>query len=209
MEDDVSPRWLQWAREIQSLAQIGLTFSDNEHQRENFRRLQEIAAEMVQDRTGRDKGELMEIFASQPGYATAKVDVRGACLRGDRILLVRERVDGRWCMPGGWADVGEYPSDMVAREVLEESGFRVRPRKVVGIYDANRGGRPLEFFHAYKLVFLCDILDGSPQTSLETVDVGFFRFDDLPELSTNRTDRRHLREVLAHARDPGRPAAFD
>jgi ADP-ribose pyrophosphatase YjhB (NUDIX family) len=209
MESGADPRWLEWAREIQSLAQIGLTFADNDHQRENFQRLLEIAAEMLQERTGRDRGELMEVFSSQAGYPTAKVDVRGACLRGDRILLVRERADGRWCMPGGWADVGEYPSDMVAREVREESGLLVRARKVVGVFDANRGGTPLEFFHAYKIVFLCDILGGTPQAGLETLDVGFFPFDDPPELSENRTDRRHLREVLAHAREPGRAVAFD
>jgi ADP-ribose pyrophosphatase YjhB (NUDIX family) len=98
---------------------------------------------------------------------------------------------------------------MVAREVWEESGFRVRPRKVIGVFDANRGGRPLELYHAYKIVFLCEITGGEATPSNETAAVGFYDFDDLPPLSTNRTHPRHLAEVRAHLQDPDRPAAFD
>jgi ADP-ribose pyrophosphatase YjhB (NUDIX family) len=206
---DTDPQWMKWARELQALSQIGLTFSKNEHETKNFERLAEIAAEMVQRQTGYDSSRLLERFSAQPGYATAKIDVRGAVIREGRILLVQERTDQRWCMPGGWADVGEYPSAMVAREVLEESGFTVRPAKVIGVFDANREGRPMEFFHAYKIVFLCEILSGEPTPSIETQDVGFFDFARLPELSTNRTNLRHLEEVQAHLRDPWRPAAFD
>jgi len=209
MSQEQGPRWLDWAREIQSLSQIGLTFSKNEHERKNFERLREIAAEMTSAQTDRTQEELLEAFSAQPGYATAKIDVRGAVVREGRILLVQERTDGLWCMPGGWADVGEVPSQMVAREVSEESGFAVRPAKVIGVFDANRGGRPLEFFHAYKIVFLCEITGGEPKASLETSDVGFFAFDDLPPLSPNRTNLRHLREVQAHLSDGNRPAAFD
>ena len=114
-----------------------------------------------------------------------------------------------WCMPGGWADVGDFPSEMVIREVWEESGFRVVPRKVVGVYDANRDGLPLEFYHAYKIIFLCEITGGQARPSYETAAVGFFPFDDLPPLSSNRTNDRHLMEVLAHLNDPNRLAAFD
>ena len=105
--------------------------------------------------------------------------------------------------------MGDVPSEMVAREVREESGFEVEPRKVIGVYDANRGGRPLELYHAYKIVFLCEIVGGGASASDETLAVDFFRFDDLPPLSTERTHERHLAEVLAHLEDDGRPAAFD
>ena len=203
------PKWLEWARELQALSQIGLTFSTNEHERANFQRLAEIAAEMAQDQTGMDSAHLLQTFKVQPGYATAKIDVRGAVVREGKILLVQERSDQLWCMPGGWADVGEYPSSMVAREVLEESGFTVQPVKVVGDFDANRAGRRLQFFHAYKIVFLCQIVSGEPQTSIETQDVAFFDFNDLPDLSPNRTNVRHLQEVQAHLLDPARAAAFD
>jgi ADP-ribose pyrophosphatase YjhB (NUDIX family) len=203
------PRWLAWAREIQALSQTGLTFAHSDYETLRYQRLTEIAAEIVRDYTGLSEERLVEDFTMQPGYATPKVDVRGAVVRDGKILLVQERVDERWCMPGGWADVGDLPSEMVAREVWEESGYHVVPRKVVGVFDANRSGRPLELYHAYKLVFLCEITGGEARPSHETLDVGFFAFDDLPPLSANRTNERHLAEVRSHLRDPGRAAAFD
>jgi ADP-ribose pyrophosphatase YjhB (NUDIX family) len=145
----------------------------------------------------------------QPGYATPKVDVRGAVIRDGKILLVQERSDERWCMPGGWADVGDLPSDTVEREVWEESGFEVVARKVIGVYDANRSGIPLEFYHAYKIVYLCQIVGGEARPSNETLAAAFFSFDELPPLSAERTSERHLAEVSAHYQDPHRPAAFD
>lgn len=203
-------RWLEWAREIQALCQTGLAFSQTDYDTERYRRLMEISAEIVHGYTGQEKKTLVENFMAQPGYATPKVDVRGAVLREGKILLVQERADQRWSMPGGWADVGDHPSEMVVREVFEESGFHVEPAKVVGVFDANRdGGGPLEFFHAYKVVFLCTLVGGEARPSDETLAVGFFDFDDLPELSLSRTNKRHLAEVLAHHRDTGRAAAFD
>jgi ADP-ribose pyrophosphatase YjhB (NUDIX family) len=112
-------------------------------------------------------------------------------------------------MPGGWADVGDLPSEMVTREVREESGFEVEPRKVIAVFDANRGGAPLSFYHAYKVVFRCDLIGGEARPSPETSAVDFFPFDQLPPLSSARTNERHLAEVQAHLEDPGRPAAFD
>ena len=203
------PYWLEWAREIQSLSQTGLTYSDNDYNTQRYRRLMDIAAEIVHSHTGLPKQPVLENFLMQLGHATPKVDGRGAVVRDGEILLVQERSDERWCMPGGWADVGELPSEMVAREVWEESGFRVVPRKVVGVYDANRSGVPLEFYHAYKIVFLCDIAGGEARPSDETLAVDFFGFDDLPPLSNERTNEQHLAEVLAHLQDHNRPAAFD
>ena len=209
MTDTLVPRWLEWAREIQALSQTGLAFTSSDYETQRYRRLMEIAAEIVSHHTGLAEERLLSDFARQPGYATPKIDVRGAVVRDEQILLVQEWTDERWCMPGGWADVGDLPSGTVVREVWEESGFHVVPRKVVGVFDANRSGRPLEFYHAYKVIFLCDISGGEACPSNETLAVGFFRFDDLPPLSANRTNERHLAEVLAHLRDPGRPTAFD
>lgn len=203
------PRWLEWAREIQALCQTGLAFAAPGYDRERYRRLAGIAAEIAAEHSTLDAAALTENFVAHPGYATPKVDVRAAVVRDGRILLVQERTDGRWAMPGGWADVGETPSEMVVREAFEESGFDVAPRKVIGVFDANRGGRPLELFHAYKVVFLCDIVGGEARASDETLAVDFFPFDALPPLSEQRTNRRHIDEILAHLADPGRPAAFD
>ncbi len=209
MKEDVVPQWLQWAREIQALSQTGLTYASSDYETQRYERLAEIAAQIVHTNTGLPKERLLQDFALQAGYATPKVDVRGAVIRDSQILLVQERVDELWCMPGGWADVGDLPSEMVVREVWEESGFHVVPRKVIGVYDANRSGRPLQLYHAYKVIFLCDLVGGEARPSDETLDVGFFPFDDLPPLSTNGTHQRHLVEVEAHLHDPGRPAAFD
>ncbi len=209
MTETNPPRWLAWAREIQALSQTGLTYAENEYQRLRNQRLAEIAAEIVESHAGLPRQALVAGFVDQPGYATPKVDVRGAVIREGQILLVQERADGRWTMPGGWADVGESPSEMVVREVWEESGLRVVPRKIVGVYDANRSGRPLALYHAYKIVFLCEVVGGQPRPSHETLAVGFFDFDDLPPLSSNRTHERHLAEVRAHLADARRPAAFD
>ncbi len=203
------PSWLEWAREIQQLSQTGLAFATTGYETQRYTRLNEIAAEMVAAHTTLPPAELTANFSAQPGYATAKIDVRGAVVRDGRILLVQERRDRKWCMPGGWADVGDLPSDMVAREVWEESGFEVAPRKVLAVFDANRSGRPLEFYHAYKIIFLCEITGGGERPSDETMDVGFFDFDDLPPLSDQRTNKRHLAEVRAHLADADRPTAFD
>ena len=209
MAENTIPRWLEWAREIQALGQTGLTYSTSEFDTQRYQRLMEIAAEIVENYTKLPKESLIENFQIQPGYATPKVDVRGAIVRDGEILLVQERSDERWCMPGGWADVGDLPSEVVVREVWEESGFNVVAKKVIGVYDANRTGTPLEFYHAYKIVFLCELTGGQSRPSHETMSVGFFKFDDLPPLSLNRTNQRHLDEVVAHLRDPDRPAAFD
>ncbi len=203
------PPWLIWAREIQALSQTGLTFTTNEFDRQRFERLREIAAEIATRHVDLPLELCLQQFSAQTGYATPKIDVRGAVVRAGKILLVQEKLDQCWCMPGGWGDVGEKPSDMVAREVREESGFEVIPRKVVGVFDANREGRPMSFFHAYKIIFLCDIAGGEARPSAETLAVDFFDFDQLPPLSSSRTHPRHLAEVRAHLRDEQRVAAFD
>ncbi len=209
MADDPTPRWLEWAREIQALSQTGQAFTKSHYDRLSFQRLEKIAAEMLAEHSGLGAAEAARAFSLEPGYATPKVDVRAAVVQDGRILLVRETADGKWAMPGGWADVGDRPSETAERETMEESGFEVRARKLVGAFDANRGAKASMFFHAVKLVFLCDLLGGNARPSTETLEVGFFDFDDLPPLSEQRTNRRHLDEIRAHLRDPLRPAAFD
>ena len=204
-----APRWLQWARKLQALGQTGLTYHSDDHDTERYQLLLQIAAEMLQQQTTLEREPVLETFLMQPGYATPKVDVRGAVVQEGRILLVRERMDGRWSMPGGWADVGESAAQMVVREVREESGFVVTPRKVLGIFEENRQAVPQEFFHAYKIVFLCELTGGQARESFETSAVRFFDFDQLPPLSVVRTNQHQLDEVQAHLQDPQRPAAFD
>jgi ADP-ribose pyrophosphatase YjhB (NUDIX family) len=207
--NDNLPRWLAWAREIQALAQTGLHYAPDDYHRDRYRRLMQIAAEITAEHTGLAEAAVEKMFLEPRGYATPKIDVRGAVFRGGKILMVRERVDGGWCMPGGWGDVGELPSKMVEREVWEESGVTARASRIVGIFDANREDADREVMHAYKIVFLCDDLGGEPRPSNETSAAGFFGRDETPPLSDKRTSIRNLHEVFAHFDDPGLAPVFD
>jgi ADP-ribose pyrophosphatase YjhB (NUDIX family) len=203
------PKWLEWAREIQQLAQTGLAFATNEYEKKRYIRLLEIVSEIIQTHTQLDYGLVFKQLMSHPGYATPKIDIRAAVVLNNKILLVQEKSDLKWAMPGGWADVGDIPSEVAIRETFEESGFLVKPIKVVGIYDANRLGGNLEFFHAFKIVFLCDLIGGEPKVSNETLDVKFFSFDNLPPLSLNRTNQRHIDEIILHLNQETRKTFFD
>ncbi len=202
-------KWLKWAREIQALAQTGLAFAPNHYEIERNNRLIEIAAEIIAEHTNLGKEETAKTFMEQPGYATPKIDVRAAVVKNNQILLVKEITDKKWATPGGWADVGDMPAEVAVRETKEESGYEVKPLKVIGVFDANRNGRPMEFFHAFKIIFLCELTGGEAQTSDETEDVRFFDFDNLPPLSENRTNSKHINEILAHLEDNSRVTFFE
>lgn len=206
---EVTPRWLIWAREIQALSQTGLHYAENDYQRQRNQRLSEIAAEIISEHTGLETDSLVRTFQAQIGYATPRIDVRGAVFCHGKLLLVRERLDGGWTMPGGWADVGDLPSEAAEREVWEEAGFRVKALKVIGVYDANRA-EPLELFHAFKIVFLCEILSGEARPSDETSDVAFFSWDEIPNVfSGERTRLRHIQDAFAAYQDMSCPTVFD
>jgi ADP-ribose pyrophosphatase YjhB (NUDIX family) len=202
------PKWMDWAREIFSLSQAGLTYCKNEFDLERYRRLQEITGEMIASQSDLEKQAVLDSFSMQAGYVTPKIDVRGAVVNEGKILLIQERADDRWSMPGGWADLGNAPASVAEREVWEESGYRVKAEKVVAVLDANRI-EPMEFYHAYKIIFLCKLMGGDPRTSHETLAVDFFDPSALPPLSLLRTNEAMLAEVFAHVRDPRRPTAFD
>ncbi len=204
-----SQRWLEWAREIQAISQTGLYFCCNEFDQIRYRRLLDISSEIFAEYTGVSSERMQSLFLDETGYATPKVDVRAAIFRDGKILLVKEKMDGLWSMPGGWADVNEAPSAMVAREVREESGLDVRVDKLIGVFEANRDRDPVQVYHAYKVVFLCEILGGEMRTSNETTAVDLFPEDQLPPFSAQRTPPRVVEEAFAHLRDPQRPARFD
>ena len=137
------------------------------------------------------------------------MDVRAAVFREGLILLVKEPGEEGWSLPGGWADVGESPSEAAARETLEESGYRVRPVRLLAAYDRDRHGHPPIPYHVYKLVFLCEILDEAPSSNVDTGEVRFFGEKDLPELSISRVTLAQVSRFFEQDRDPGRPADFD
>ncbi len=214
--------WLDWARRLQAIAQTGLTFTHDDYDRERYEAVRALALEAIgrgsglADGTGPDSGleprafDLLEdLLKRESGYATPKVDVRAAVFRDERILMVQERSDGGWTLPGGWADVGDSPRSAVEREALEESGFEVRAVKLAAVYDRNRQGHTPHLFHIWKLFFLCEITGGSPRTSIETSAVDFFAEDALPALSLGRVTERQIRAMFEYHRDPERPPAFD
>jgi ADP-ribose pyrophosphatase YjhB (NUDIX family) len=204
------PQWLTWAKRIQAIAQTGRHFTRDHYDRERYDQLFEIAAEMMAAGAGMpDSEKLLDLFRQGYGYATPKVEVRGAVFREDEILLVREREDGGWTLPGGWADVGDSPSAMVVREVKEESGYDVRPRKLVAVFDRHRHPHPPEPTHAWKIFFLCDLLGGEATPSYETPEVGFFPRHQLPPLSAARITPYQIEHMFEHAAHPEWPATFD
>ncbi len=205
------PDWLRWGKELQAIAQIGLAYSGESHfDAERYARVREIAAEMISARGGIDHDVLLGFFRKETGYATPKIDVRGVVFREDRLLLVREIADGRWTLPGGWADVNQSPSESVVREVREESGYETRAMKLLSVYDRDTQGHTPPFpFHVYKLFILCELVGGRAATSTETSEVGFFAEDELPELSLSRVTPAEIRRAFEHWRDPDCPPDLD
>ena len=168
MDQQADPQWLSWTKRLQAIAQTGLTFTRDHYDHERYEELQAIAAEMMAVGSGiPDSQKVLDLFRGERGYATPKVEVRGAVVREDQILLVREREDGGWTLPGGWADVGESPSAMVVREVKEESGYEVVPRKLAAVFDRNKHPHPPEPTHAYKLYSCASCSAARPRRALK------------------------------------------
>ncbi|MBT3240293.1 MAG: NUDIX domain-containing protein [Chloroflexi bacterium] len=203
------PKWLTWGREIQAISQTGLAYVENEFDIQRYQRLQEISAEIISEYTGLGVSELVQDFNAQMGYATPKVDLRGAVFRDRKLLMVNEKADGSWAMPGGWADVGDVPSSGTEREILEETGIIARAIKLIGVYDNNRVG-DLRIHHAFKLVFLCEYLEGEPTPSNETLDVQYFERNEIPDqLLGTRTTVRQIEDAYAALADNKIAAVFD
>ena len=120
------PRWLSIAREVRAIAQTGLTFTADGFDQQRYARLRELAALMLAQGSAADYESILELLRQEKGYATPKVDVRGAAFVDGRVLMVREISDGKWTLPGGWADVNQSAGECVAREIAEESGFTAR-----------------------------------------------------------------------------------
>jgi len=205
----MQPKWLEWAQKIQATAQNGLTYSKNDFDIERYQHLQELAAEIIANHTNVEQSYLQDLFTQETGYATPKVDVRGAVFQDDKILLVKERSDGCWTLPGGWADVGESSSESVVKEILEESGYHTRATKLIAVYDRDKQGHPPHPNYIYKLFFQCELVGGSASISIETEDVGFFAEDNIPELSLGRILPNQITKLFEHYRNPNLAVEFD
>ena len=200
---------LTWARALEAIALNGLHFSRDVYDRERYLKLQKLAAEMLAAEIEVSLAQVREYWQGESGYITPKVDVRGGVFDGGRVLLVRERSDGRWTLPGGWVDVNDAPSEAVAREIREESGYEARAVKLAALVDKNRHPHPPGIHHIYKLFFLCEITGGSPSASNETDAVAFFSVRELPELSTGRVLASQIERLYEHRLNPALPTDFD
>jgi ADP-ribose pyrophosphatase YjhB (NUDIX family) len=207
------PDWLGWVARLQAIAQAGLELSEGVYDRERYAAVRALAAEIAAAHlelpTPAERMALDELLAGDGGYPTPKVDIRALVRRDPEVLLVREVADGRWSLPGGWADVGWAPAAMAEREVAEESGYRVRARRLLALWDrARHNPGPLPRT-VYKAAIACDLVGGSPRPSIETLEVGWFPLDALPELSTGRITAAQIRRLVELDNHPELPPDLD
>ncbi|GAN60665.1 ADP-ribose pyrophosphatase [Acetobacter cibinongensis] len=207
------PAWLIWARDIQAIAQTGLTYAQDPFDRERYEMLRTLAARMMAAGSAELEDRIETLFAQQHGYATPKLEVRvGVFDTQGRILMVREILDAnRWTIPGGWADANHTAAQCAAKEVWEETGYTVRITKLAMALDrTTQGHQPPEPFTVTKLFFLGEITGGSPTTSIETSEVRFFGQDGIPEdLSLGRVLPEQIAALFAHHKDPNKATDFD
>ncbi|MBT5875191.1 MAG: NUDIX hydrolase [Candidatus Latescibacteria bacterium] len=195
--------WVEWVKQVKAISQIGKQFSKDPYDLERYDQLQELSHEMFAQLGDAPKKKVDDFFIPDQGYATPKVDLRGAVFEEDRVLLVQERADGLWALPGGWADVCEPPSIGVVREIFEESGYRTKVRKLAAVKD--RGLHPFKPrypTHIYKMYFLCELVGGTPTVNLEVSDIDFFNLDGLPELSEGKTIAADIALMYEHHVSP-------
>lgn len=206
-------RLLELADEIRALATTGLHYTEGPFDRERYEKLLTLAAQLASHGAVADAERLELVFRSADrGYVTPKLDVRLAIFRGDEVLLVRERMDGRWAMPGGFVDVGDSPSEAALREAAEEAGVVARVQRLAGVFDTRlQPDCPPHLFHIHKLVFTGFLLDphADPRAGSEATDARYWPLSSLPELSLGRTLPLHLREALRVSRDPNALPYFD
>lgn len=205
----MEPKWLDWAKQLQSIAQAGIAYSKDKYDLERFEMLRELSVEMLAEHTEIDQTVIKDLFANDPGYPTPKIDVRAVIFENEKILMVKEETDQLWALPGGWGDIGMSPSEVAVTEVEEEAGLIVRPMKLIGIADKLKHPHPPAAYHSYKIFIQCEIVGGIAKPGMETTDVGFFAENNLPDLSTNRNTASQIKLAFKHMRNPNLPAFFD
>lgn len=197
MEQD--EKWLQWAVELQALAQAGLTYGKDIYDQERYQRIRDIAAEMVSHQTAIPMETVKDLFCEEAGYQTPKLDTRAAIFQGDKILLVHEK-DGTWSLPGGWCDVNISAAENVVKEVKDEAGLDVTADLVIAVQDREKHNRPVYANKICKIFFLCTVLGGQFVPNSETTESGYFGLDELPELATSKVTKAQI-QMCFEAKD--------
>lgn len=184
--------WLNWAVELQFIAQAGLTYSKNNFDKERFKRIREISAEIMSAKSGLTLEKVNDLFCNETGYQTPKIETRAAIFKDNKILLVKESSSGEWSLPGGWVDVNQSVRTNVIKEVKEEAGLDVIAERLIAIQDRNKHNVPSYAYGVCKIFILCDIIGGKFESNIETCDSSFFNIEDLPTLSVERNTKKQI-----------------
>lgn len=201
-------QWLQWAIELQALAQAGLTYSKDVYDLERFERIRAISAEILSSKSDIPVETVRELFCSEKGYQTPKIDTRAAIFKEGKILLVQER-DGRWTLPGGWCDVDISVAENTVKEVREEAGLEVKAQRLIAVQDRARHNLPPSAYGICKIFVLCTLIGGGFEENSETIDAGYFALDALPVLSADKTTYEQIEMCFAAAADESWQVLFD
>ena len=202
-------KWLEWAKQLQSIAQAGLTYSKDVYDLERFELIRNISVEMISQQADIDKTVIKDLFANETGYATPKVDIRSVVFKDNKILMVREKTDGNWSLPGGWGDIGLTPSEVAVKEVKEEAGIDVKVIKLISVLDKKCHPHPYSLYHVYKIFIQCEIIGGQPKEGIETSAVDFFAENELPSLSVARNTESQIQLAFKHLHNPQEMVLFD
>ena len=182
---------LKWAIEIQSIAQIGLTYTKDEYDKERYEQLRNIASEMLSYKTDIPVDKVKNLFCNEQGYQTPKLDTRAAIFKDDKILLVHEK-NGFWSLPGGWVDILESIESNTIKEVKEEAGLDVVAKKVIAIQDRNKHNTPIYPYGVCKVFVECEVMGGEFVENIETVEIGYFSIDNLPKLAEEKCTQKQV-----------------
>lgn len=191
----MNQKWLEWAIELQSLAQAGLTYGKDVYDHERYERIRQISAEMIAYKTEIPLEKAKDLFCNETGYQTPKLDTRAAIFKDNKILLVQES-NGTWSLPGGWVDVNLSVKENTIKEVKEESGLDVVADKIIAIQDRNKHNFPVYAYGVCKIFVLCSVLGGEFVENIETLGFDYFDESELPNLANEKTLKNKLRCVL-------------
>lgn len=200
--------WLDWATELQFIAQAGITYSKDAFDIERFERLREISAEIMSAKTGLTMEHVRELFCNETGFQTPKLDTRAAIFQDGKILLVEES-DGKWSLPGGWVDVNQSIRSNTIKEVKEEAGLDVVATRLIALQDRDKHNLPRYAYKIMKAFVLCEIIGGSFTPNLETISSAFFSLDELPPLAEEKNNKAQIELCFEAYHSPTWEAPFD
>ncbi len=201
-------KWLELIIEIQSLAQNGLAYTNNVYDKERFERLRDISVEMLSMKSDLSLEKVKDLFCSEKGYQTPKLDTRAVIFKDDKILLVKEN-NGTWSLPGGWVDVLESVASNTVKEAKEETGLDVVPKRIIAIQDRNKHNKPIYAYGICKIFVLCEVIGGKFEKNIETIETNYFSLDELPLLAEAKTNKEQIEMCFKAVNDESWQVQFD